>query len=66
MCSDGRLGENLKGILTQRTALEGQLRRAGRLFSRASLLLLLRDSLVRVLRVILLAVCMRDGIFVAS
>ena len=69
MGSDECLGENPKGFPTQRAALkgEGQLRWVGGFSSRALLLLLLLcDSLVRVLRVILLAVYMRDGVFVAS
>ena len=68
MSSDECLDENPNGFPTQRAALKGesQLRWAGGFSSRASLLLLLCDSLVRVLRVILLAVCMRDGVFVAG
>ena len=67
MHNDERLGENPKDFPTQRVALKGELRWVGGLSSRASLLLLLLcDSLVRVLRVILLAVCTREGVIVAS
>ena len=68
MSSDGCLRENPKGFPTQRAALKGedQLQWVGGFSSCPTLLLLLCESLVRVFRVILLAVCMPDGVFVAS
>ena len=62
MCSDECLGENPKSFPIQRAALEeDQLRWADGFSSHASLLLLPRNSLVRVLRATLLAVCTWDG-----
>jgi len=61
LCSEECLGENPKGFPTQRVAPreEGQRRWVGGFSTRASLLLLLCDPLVRTLRVCLLFACER-------
>ena len=57
-----------RSVFRHREALKGedQLQWVGGFSSRSSLLLLPCHSLVPVLRVILLAVCIPDGVFVAS